>query len=358
MQIGMELDEDLVRRAFEPLVAAARGNGRALLALAAEAARRGDQERCYALAKDAADLMPDDPATRFEMRALLSRYVPGWHFPMMQDEIRNRAFQEAIERAVRPDLKVLDIGSGSGLLAMMAARAGAREVHSCEMNPAIAATAKEIVERNGYADQVTIHARSSRKIDADTDLGGRADLVISEIIGKDLVSEKVLPSLQDAVRRLAKPDARFIPQGGQIRVALVHHPRIEERKIGTISGFDLSPFNLLEKPRHSVPVNDPALTLRGDVADLFSFDFTTAQPQAEHASLDLVASGGIVNAVAQWFRLQLDEVGSFENSPGPNSSQSWALVLYPFAQPIETVPGQRIAVVASVAGDKLSIRQA
>jgi len=354
----MESDLVLARQAFEPLVTAAKGNARALIALAGEALRNGDLMRCQELARDALELKSDDPEVRSEARALLSRTVPGWHFPMMLDHIRNRAFQEAIERAVRPDMKVLDIGTGSGLLAMLAARAGANEVHSCEMNPVIAATAKQIVERNGFADQVTIHASSSRKLDADTAMGGRADLVISEIIGKDLVCEEVLPSMQDAVLRLAKPGARFIPQGGQIKVALAYYPKPEDRKVGEVCGFDLSPFNQLGPVRYSVEVNDPTLAVRGEVAELFNFDFTTALAQADRASLDLVSTGGTVNGVVQWFRLQMDEIGTFENNPGPNSPRSWALVFFPFVEPIETGPGQRIGVVGRVIRNLLRIRQA
>ena len=303
-------------------------------------------------------MKPDDPGIQFEARALLARTVPDWHFPMLHDHIRNQAFLDAIERAVRPEMKVLDIGSGSGLLAMMAARAGAREVHSCEMNPAIAMVAKQIVHHNGFADRVTVHASSSRKLDADSDLGGRADLVISEIIGKDLVCEEVLPSMLDAVRRLAKPDARFIPQGGEIRVALAHYGKFNRRKVGEVCGFDLSPFNQLGKARFSVQVNDPSLAVRGEVTDLFAFDFSSAEPQADRVSLDLVAAGGTVNGVVQWFRLQMDEFGSFENNPGPETSRSWALIFFPFAEPIETDPGERIGVVASVAMNLLRIRQA
>jgi type II protein arginine methyltransferase len=53
---------------------------------------------------------------------------------------------------VGPATKVLDIGTGTGLLAMMAARAGAREVVACEMNPAVADAASAIVERSENAD--------------------------------------------------------------------------------------------------------------------------------------------------------------------------------------------------------------
>lgn len=351
----MESEKVLVKRAFEPLVAAAKGNARALLTLAAEARRNGDLKRCLELAHEAEALRPDDREIAFGVRTLLARAVPGWHFPMMQDEVRNQAFLGAIERAIRPNMKVLDIGSGSGLLAMMAARAGAQEVHSCEMNPAIAAVAEQIVHKNGFSDKVTIYASSSHKLDADADLGGRADLVISEIIGKDFVCEHVLPSMQDAVRRLAKPDARFIPQGGEIRAALAYYGKLDARKVGEVCGFDLSPFNQLGRARINVQVNDPGLVVRGEAAELFAFDFASANPQADRVSLDLVASGGIVNGIVQWFRLQMDEFGSFENQPGPNSSRSWALLFFPFAEPIDLSPGERIGVQASISKNRLQL---
>lgn len=59
----------------------------------------------------------------------------------------------AIEAAV-PGKVVLDIGTGSGLLAMMAARAGAARVIACEMNAAVAETARRIIAANGLADRM------------------------------------------------------------------------------------------------------------------------------------------------------------------------------------------------------------
>ena len=71
--------------------------------------------------------------------------VMSYHFPMVADRARNDAFDRALVRAIASfklahddrSPRVLDIGSGSGLLAMMAARAGALEVHSLEMVPQV-----------------------------------------------------------------------------------------------------------------------------------------------------------------------------------------------------------------------------
>ena len=63
-----------------------------------------------------------------------------WHFDMMSDLKRNDAYERALIAAVKPGSIVLDIGTGSGLLAMMAARAGAKHVYACEMNPDVVCT--------------------------------------------------------------------------------------------------------------------------------------------------------------------------------------------------------------------------
>lgn len=348
----------IIAQAFEPLVAAAKDNPRALLTLAGTALTQGDQGRALVLAEQALALRPDDPEIRFRLHQLRGKATPSWHFPMMQDQIRNQAFQDAIERAVEPGMTVLDIGSGSGLLAMMAARAGARAVHSCEMNPVIAEVAREIVARNGFEDRITIHSLNSKQLDPDTHMGGRADLVISEIIGKDLVCEQVLPSMRDAVRRLAKPGARFIPQSGEIQVALAHFGRLKHRLVGESCGFDLTPFNSLSPANFSVQTYDPELELRSDSAALFAFDFASPDPQPDQARLDLVSHGGTANGVVQWFRLQMDDEGSFENPPGPETSRSWALVFFPFDAPVTLEPGDRVSIAARIVNDILCLWRA
>lgn len=351
----MNSDRRLRALAFEPLVAAAKDNPRALLTLATDAQRSGDHERCLTLVEKALALKPDDPETKYRARQLRGRAVPSWHFTMMQDQIRNEAFLEAIERAVQPDMTVLDIGSGSGLLAMMAARAGAREVHSCEMNPVIAKVAEEIVSRNGFADKVTIHNKVSQKLDPEADLGGLADLVISEIIGKDLVCEQVLPSMRDAARRLAKPGAQFIPHSGEIRIALAHYGKLAKRFVDEACGFDLTPFNALHSARFHVQVYDPALELRSDRASLFDFDFTSRDDHPASAQIDLVADGGPANGVVQWFRLQMDAHSTFENPPGRDSSWSWALVFFPFDEEIDLQPGDRVCIEGRIVNNNLCL---
>ncbi len=90
--------------------------------------------------------------------SFINRTVPQWHFSLVQDHARNAAYDAALRRAVTPTSRVLEIGTGTGLLAMMAARAGAAAVVTCEVVPAIAEKATDIVAHNGYGDRVRVVA--------------------------------------------------------------------------------------------------------------------------------------------------------------------------------------------------------
>src|SRR5687767_4208617 len=78
---------------------------------------------------------PFDPAIIGIRRVAVSNLVAPWHFRMLHDRVRNDAYARAIRSAIKPHHHVLEIGTGAGLLAMLCARAGARQVTTCEMIP-------------------------------------------------------------------------------------------------------------------------------------------------------------------------------------------------------------------------------
>lgn len=343
-----ERDVALVRGAFEMMVPQAQGDGRRLAALSAMALRAGLPARARELANEARSLLPDDPEVSALAQASLAADVPDWHFRIVRDDRRNALYDEALRRAVGPSTRVLDIGAGTGLLAMMAARAGAGDVATCEMNPPVAEAAAEVVARNGYAGRVRVIAKPSDKLDPETDLGGRADVIVSEIVSNELLGEAVLPVMEDAVARLLAPGGRLIPSAGTVRVSLAWWPGVEQRLMGRVDGFDLSPFNRLNKIPFRLKVGDPALALRGEAADLFVFDFTTGGPYpGGRLALDLVTDGSPVNGVAQWIHLQLDEETVYENRPEPGGTSCWACLFYPFEGAIEAPAGSAISIQAT-----------
>ena len=125
---------------------------------------------------------------------------------MLHDDRRTGDYMAALVAAVRPGDVVLDIGTGSGVLAVAAARAGARRVYAVEASD-IAEVAERVFAANGVADTVTLVPGWSRHIE----LPEPADLLVAEIIGNEPLEEEILETTLDARRRLLKPDARLIP---------------------------------------------------------------------------------------------------------------------------------------------------
>jgi SAM-dependent methyltransferase len=334
---------DQRRRGFEALIVRAEGNAPAMAALSRLLRTDGRKEAAAGLAARALALAPDDAEVRAIAREILSADVPAWHFTIVRDEPRNRAYEEALRRAVTPVSRVLEIGTGTGLLAMMAARAGAAHVFTCEMEPAVALAARDVIAQNGLAGRITVLSKRSNDVDL-AELGGRADILVSETVSNDMLAEDPLPALEDAIARLVTPGGVVIPAHGRVRVALAQDARMETRRIGAISGFDLSSFNRLASPFYQVGAASPHLELRSEAADLFDFDFQSGGPwPEERRQVEVRAQGGPINGIVQWIALDMDEVGRYENQPG-RAASSWAALFHPFPVAIESQPGKRCTI--------------
>jgi predicted RNA methylase len=94
------------------------------------------------------------------LQHVLNSAVQRWHFRMLNDARRNAAYAAAIQGALAglpnaPGSAVLDIGTGTGLLGMLAARSGAGHVWACDCSPVMAALARHCTAANGLAQRVS-----------------------------------------------------------------------------------------------------------------------------------------------------------------------------------------------------------
>jgi hypothetical protein len=136
----------------------------------------------------------------------LRGYGPRAQIRMLEDRVRTSSFIRAIRLTVKPDDVVLDLGTGSGVLAVAAAQAGAKRVYAIEARP-IADVAEHFFQRSGFGDRITLIRGMSTEIT----LPERADLLVSELIGEDPLAEQILGTTNDAIARSLKPEARLIP---------------------------------------------------------------------------------------------------------------------------------------------------
>jgi type II protein arginine methyltransferase len=278
-----------------------------------------------------------------------AKVVPQWHFPMMHDALRNAAYDQALRRAA-PGRHVLDIGTGAGLLALMAARAGARRVTTCEAVPQIAARAAAVIARNRLTDRINLHAKRSDALVVGNDLPERAEVLVTETFASGVLSEQVLPTLEHARAELLTPDAVIIPRAAATWGYLAGGPLLEAQCfVFESAGFDLAAFNEVAPRKLGMHLDRvPHEVLSDDVA-LFRFDLTQPRFAPERRVIEVsVRRPGRCVGVVQWLKLELDAETTYDNRPRADAgANGWMHVLYRFPAPLEIAAGNVVRLIAS-----------
>jgi tetratricopeptide (TPR) repeat protein len=316
------------------------------------------KEEALAEFRRALALQPGNIHVQHQIRRLSTDLVPFWHVPMMNDTRRNDAFEAAIVQALHmagPEARLLDIGTGSGLLAMIAARAGAQNVVACEVVPLIAETARKIVAANGYADQIAIHDKLSTQLAVGAELDERADILVSEILSSDLFTENVLETFEDAHERLLKRDAIVIPRAATAIGCLVESDTLGRYvHVDQVSGFDLSAFAELATPK--LPIHGTMTEWKRLSADveLVHIDLTARRHPGEIRLLTIpVLADGMASGIVQWMHVDLADGISFTNHPDGYSDGGWLQVFHAFPQPIAVRAGE--VVELAVGHDRITL---
>jgi type II protein arginine methyltransferase len=290
-------------------------------------------------------LNPNFPQAKSNLRAAYRDVVPGWHFAMMDDKDRNDAYEEAIRRAV-PGRSVLDIGCGAGLLSMMAARAGAVHVTSCEAVGVIAERARDIIAKNGLSSRITVIGRPSQELVVGKDMAQRAEVLVTETFSSGLINEYVLPTVEHAHANLLLPQATVIPAaasamgyllGGQMLRGMLYAEKI--------NGFDMTPFNDFAPANFGMLLDRFPHDVMSDDVELIRFDLREANfPMASRRVNVEVKKPGVALGVVQWIKLELDAHTRYENRPSPGApfNGHWTQVVYRFPKPITVSAGDLV----------------
>jgi hypothetical protein len=292
-----------------------------LAALLQERGHRGDAARiCSRVLEESSG----DGEAALIARTLLGDGVPGWHLPMLHDTARADAYARALSRLVKPGMLVLDAGTGSGLLAVLAARAGAELVIACERDPALAVIAEETMRRNGCDDRVRVIAKNSSALTIGADLPRRADLLVSEVIDSHLLGEGVLDMVAHARAHLLTPEAVAIPESGAIHVA-VGDASLTSRPASTVAGVDVSAMEAVRP--HTPARRGRPVHLSTDVGTPFRFDLSGRDvPTRGTGACTLRAHRDAANeGLLQWISLNLGAGVELESGPG-TMSHAWPLL--------------------------------
>jgi type II protein arginine methyltransferase len=317
-----------------------------LAELAVELAGRGERPAAADIALRAwrqsreLDGSEDDGVVRRAMSAV----TPQYHTQISTDAERIAAWEAALTDVARPGMLALEIGTGSGILAMLAARAGC-DVVSCEINPAIAAVAEEVVRCNGLDRRIRIVRKSADNLRMPADLPRPADLLLLDLFSDNLFKFNPFEVVRMA-RRLLRPDAVVVPMRVSLQGALANFRRWHRLVPGRVSGLDVSLLVDLASMQIGLDAGDQDLLLRSAAEPMISaalpFDLPAENGVSERI---LISGGGSVNGVALWLRLELAKGFVLEARPGLASRGFYARPrFFAFRETLDTLPGQRCSM--------------
>jgi 2-polyprenyl-3-methyl-5-hydroxy-6-metoxy-1,4-benzoquinol methylase len=167
----------------------------------------------------------------------------GIHREMIGDAARTGAYLKALEGHA-DELKgkvVLDVGCGTGILSMFAARAGARKVYAVDAS-GITRHTKRLVKENGFEDVIEVITARMEEVTKE-DIPEPVDCVVSEWMGYALFFESMLPSVVHARDAFMRPDGLVLPNVADVRVALLSDEKRYDDGVAfwdDVYGFDFS----------------------------------------------------------------------------------------------------------------------
>lgn len=271
-----------------------------------------------------------------------------YHASLVADVDRVDRFREAIHEIVRPGDVVVDIGTGTGLLAYFACQAGAARVFAIEEGP-IVNLAREIALINRFSDRIEFFNDRSYRVD----LPEKADVLVSETLWNFGIGEGMVGTLTDARERFLKPGARVIPAAVDLHIAPVQthgvyamlHDRPSNRH-----GLDLSPIrNYQVNNVHMPHLSDedflagPALLVSTELDESAAADF-------ESVVTVTATRHGVMHGTCGWFRSRLSPSVVLDNEP-PSVKSSWAHAFLPVLDPIAVRPDDEITMRVQTADD-------
>ena len=265
------------------------------------------------------------------------------HSRLIADTVRTDAYQSALRERITPDSVVLDIGTGTGLLALIACRLGAKRVHAVEVDETLR-LARAVAKDNDCSERIEFLQGLSTQIE----LPERADVIVSDLHGVLPLFRRHLPSIVDARERLLAPGGVLIPERELLWGAIVEAPLLYGQMVGA---WDGQPYGLDMQAVREMATNS-----------LVKGQFTADQlvtPSVLLATLDYMsleqsdfvleatmtaARDGAGHGIAVWFDAILAPGIEISNAPG-QPEMIYGQAFFPWPHPVELRTDDTISVV-------------
>jgi SAM-dependent methyltransferase len=263
-------------------------------------------------------------------------------FLLGETDSRLDLFRRAIAERVKPGDAVLDLGAGTGILAIFACVAGARRVYAVEINPIIE-LAKQLVQDNGFADRIVF----MNSLSYDVALAERVDVLVTDMSDTCGVQAGGLQSIIDARSRLVKAEGTMIPDRYELFAAPVDVAQPYEHVIEFWNqkphGLDFAAFRRLATQNH-YPARIEQGAFLSEPARFARLELSGAIDPAFHGDvLTTVQRRGVLHGICVWFSARLAENVVISNRPSA-STTNYAQAFFPVERPVVVEEGDSVAI--------------
>ncbi|KAK9463060.1 S-adenosyl-L-methionine-dependent methyltransferase [Lipomyces oligophaga] len=271
----------------------------------------------------------------------------GIHEEMLKDETRTLSYRNAIYQNSHmfKGKVVLDVGCGTGILSMFAARAGAKHVIGVDMS-SIIEMAKKIVEINGFSDKITLLRGKMEEVVLPFE---KVDIIISEWMGYFLLYESMLDTVLLARDKYLAPGGLIFPDRATLQIAAIEDGDYKEEKIefwSDVYGFDYSPFKSVALTEPLVDTVDMK-AVATDFSTLLDLDLYTCTKEDLEFSADFsvrARRNDFIHAFIAWFDIEFSKCHKpIRFSTGPHSKYThWKQTVFYTQETITINHGETI----------------
>ncbi|XP_051917715.1 protein arginine N-methyltransferase 8-B isoform X2 [Hippocampus zosterae] len=182
----------------------------------------------------------------------------GIHEEMLKDEVRTLTYRNSMyhNKHVFKDKIVLDVGSGTGILSMFAAKAGAKHVYGIECS-SISEYSERIIKSNHLDSVITIINGKVEEVELPVE---EVDIIISEWMGYSLFYESMLNTVIFARDKWLKPGGLMFPDRASLYVLAIEDRQYKDFKIHwweNVYGFDMTCIRNVAMKEPLVDIVDP-----------------------------------------------------------------------------------------------------